>query len=149
MPTHPIYVSLLPLAAQRVIGKVHESSIPALKNLQAEGFTITSMVDIFDAGACVSCPRDEIRTVRQSRTAVVDQISAELIDSPTHMIGTFTPSFRATIGPLRIASPDRVVVDSQTASALKISAGSIVRYAPLRSAPDSRQPAKRISNDSD
>jgi arginine N-succinyltransferase len=149
MPTHPIYVPLLPPAAQRVIGKVHDSSIPALKNLQAEGFTISSMVDIFDAGACVSCPRDEIRTVRQSRTAIVDQIAGDGIDSPTQMIGSFTPTFRATIAPMRLVSPDRVIVDSHVAEVLKISVGSTIRYASLRPEPDSKQTAKRNSNDSD
>jgi arginine N-succinyltransferase len=149
MPTHPIYVPLLPPAAQRVIGKVHESSIPALKNLQAEGFTISSMVDIFDAGACVSCPRDEIRTVRQSRTAIVEQISGDVIDSPTQMIGSFTPTFRATIGPLRILAPDRIGLNAQVADVLKISVGSSIRYASLRPAPDSQPTSKRNSNDSD
>jgi arginine N-succinyltransferase len=140
---------LLPPAAQRVIGKVHESSIPALKNLQAEGFTISSMVDIFDAGACVSCPRDEIRTVRQSRTAIVEQISGDVIDSPTQMIGSFTPTFRATIGPLRILAPDRIGLNAQVADVLKISVGSSIRYASLRPAPDSQPTSKRNSNDSD
>ena len=64
MPRHPIYVTLLPAEAQRVIGQVHESSKPALKNLEAEGFRFNGMVDIFDAGPCVGCARDQIRTVR-------------------------------------------------------------------------------------
>lgn len=148
MPTHPIYVPLLPAEAQRVIGKVHESSIPALKNLQAEGFTITSMVDIFDAGACVSCPRDEIRTVRQSHAAVVEQISDEAIESATYMIGNFAPTFRATIGPLQIVAPDRVCVESRIAELLKLTVGSAIRYAALRPAAGSAQSPKSVSNDS-
>jgi arginine N-succinyltransferase len=149
MPTYPIYVPLLPPEAQRVIGKVHESSIPALKNLQAEGFKISAMVDIFDAGACVSCPRDEIRTVRQSHSAVVEQISAESIESPTYMIGCFAPAFRATIGPLQILAPDRVAVDSRVADLLKLTVGSAVRYAALRPAASASQTVKKISNESD
>ena len=136
MPTYPIYVPLLPPEAQRVIGKVHDSSIPAMKNLAAEGFTFSGMVDIFDAGACVSCPRDEVRTIRQSRTAVVGQITSEKIDSPTHMIGRFAPTFAATIGPMRTIDADRICVETQVAAALGISTGSKVRYAPLRSAAD-------------
>ena len=145
MPTHPIYVPLLPLEAQDVIGKVHESSIPALKNLRAEGFTLSDMVDIFDAGPCVSCPRDEIRTVRQSHAAVVEQITGEAIESPTQMIGSFTPTFRATIGPLRILAPDRVCVESRVADLLKLSAGSAIRYAALRPV----QTPKNLPNESD
>ncbi len=145
MPTHPIYVPLLPLEAQGVIGMVHESSIPALKNLRAEGFTLSDMVDIFDAGPCVSCPRDEIRTVRQSHAALIEQITGEAIESPTQMIGSFTPTFRATIGPLRILAPDRVCVEGRVADLLKLSAGSAVRYAALRPV----QPPKNLPNDSD
>jgi arginine N-succinyltransferase len=123
MPTYPIYVPLLPPEAQRVIGKVHES------------------VDIFDAGPCVSCPRDEIRAVRQSHAAVVEQIGGDTIESPTYMIGTFAPTFRATIGPLRILAPDRDV--------LKLSAGSAVRYAALRGPAVTPQVHKAHSNESD
>jgi arginine N-succinyltransferase len=152
MPTHPIYVPLLPPEAQRVIGKVHESSIPAMKNLEAEGFRLSGMVDIFDAGACISCRRDEIRTVRQSRTAVVEQIFSDKIESPTYMIGRFTPAFAATIGPIRTLDGNRIGVDSQTAAALNLSAGNSVRYAPLRPDPRSaaaHRPARNLANDSD
>jgi arginine N-succinyltransferase len=107
------------------------------------------MVDIFDAGACVSCPRDEIRTVRESRTAVVDQISDSAIDSPTQMIGSFAPTFRATIGPLEILATDRVAIDSKVAEALKISVGSTIRFASLRPAPASQPTIKKNPNDAD
>ena len=141
-----------------MIGKVHESSIPALKNLQAEGFTLSNMVDIFDAGPCVSCPRDEIRTVRQSRTAVVEQIVSEKIESCTYMIGRFSPAFAATIGPLRMIDANRVCLDAQVAAVLGVSAGSQVRYASLRpdsslaaarSTAGSARSSKNILNDSD
>ncbi|MGD0389204.1 MAG: arginine N-succinyltransferase [Tepidisphaeraceae bacterium] len=132
MPTHPIYVPLLPAEAQRVIGKVHESSLPALKNLEAEGFTFNGMVDIFDAGGCVSCGRDDIRTVRRSRTGVVEKIVDDAIESPTFMIGSFSPAFRATIGALTAEGGDRVCVESRVASVLNVSIGSSIRYATLR-----------------
>jgi arginine N-succinyltransferase len=144
MPTHPIYVPLLPAEAQRVIGKVHESSLPALKNLQAEGFTFNGMVDIFDAGGCVSCRRDDIRTVRHSRTGIVGRIVDDAIESPTFMIGTFSPSFRATIGALRTEAGDRLCVESRVASVLNVSVGSSVRYATLRPEAPFRRPSQEI-----
>jgi arginine N-succinyltransferase len=132
MPKHPIYVPLLPEAAQNVIGKVHETSKPALKNLEAEGFTFNGMVDIFDGGACVSCSRDQIRTVRRSRVATVQKIVDQAIQSPTYMIGRFSPAFVATMSPLRIIAEDRVEVDALVAVELGVSEGSTIRYAPLR-----------------
>lgn len=35
--------------------------------LEAEGFRYQGLVDIFDAGPTVACPRDDIRTVRDAR----------------------------------------------------------------------------------
>ena len=148
MPTHPIYVPLLPMEAQSVIGKVHESSLPALKNLEAEGFTFNGMVDIFDAGGCVSCGRDDIRTVRRSRTGIVGRIVDDAIESPTFMIGSFSPSFRATIGALGTGDGDKVCVESRIASALNVSVGSSVRYATLRPETGSGVPPKKMANDS-
>jgi arginine N-succinyltransferase len=143
MPRHPIYVPLLPPEAQQVIGKVHESSKPALKNLEAEGFKFSGMVDIFDAGPCISCRRDEIRTVRRSRTSVVAGIVDDPIESPTSMIGNFVPSFRATIGPVKMLDPDSVCIESRTASLLGVSMGSSIRHAILRAEPES--PAKAVA----
>ena len=54
MPQHPIYIPLLPEGAQAVIGEVHANTRPGLALLQGEGFEITDMVDIFEAGACRS-----------------------------------------------------------------------------------------------
>jgi arginine N-succinyltransferase len=132
MPTYPIYVPLLPPQAQRVIGKVHESSKPALKNLEAEGFRFCGMVDIFDAGACVSCERDQIRTVRDSQSAFVDQIAAETIESPTYMIGQFSPAFRAVLAPLQKVGPEQIRIPREAAQTLGLSPGARVRYSPLR-----------------
>jgi arginine/ornithine N-succinyltransferase beta subunit len=95
------------------------------------------MVDIFDAGACVSCRREDIRTVRASRAAVVDKIVDDAIQSPTYMIGSFSPQFRATIGALQIEDGDRLRIESRVASVLNVSIGSSVRYATLRPQADS------------
>jgi arginine N-succinyltransferase len=136
MPRHPIYIPLLPSEAQRVIGKVHESSKPALKNLEAEGFAFNNMVDIFDAGACVSCQRDDIRTVRHSKSAVVEKILDAPIESPPYMIGCFTPAFRATCGGVNLLETDGIAIESTVASVLNVSVGSTIRYATLRPGPD-------------
>jgi arginine N-succinyltransferase len=133
MPKYPIYVPLLPAGAQKVIGQVHESSKPAMKNLQAEGFKFHGMVDIFDAGACVSCQRDEIRSVRESRVVKVDSISQN-VESPTYMIGVSGGEFRATIGGVEFVGKDAVRLGPQSAQALNVSHGDLVRVALLKPA---------------
>src|ERR1700722_4481663 len=132
MPRHPIYIPLLPKEAQDAIGQVHESSKPALKNLKNEGFHFSGMVDIFDAGPCVSCPRDSIRTVHDSHVAVVERTTREAIESPTYLIGrNGGDSFRACAAPLLIG-PNGVTITAEAAEALNVIAGQDVRYALLR-----------------
>lgn len=50
MPKHPMYVSLLPEAAQAVVGKVHRSSEALAAEMESDGFHFENHVDIFDAG---------------------------------------------------------------------------------------------------
>jgi arginine N-succinyltransferase len=101
-------------------------------------------VDIFDAGPCVACPRDQVRTVRQSRTAIVDQV-VEKIESVTYMIGRRSGEFRACIGPLQIGSGEQATISSQCATALQIRTGDPIRFAPLRLP---REPAAVAANTS-
>lgn len=67
MPKHPIYAELLPDSAQEVMGKTHPAGAGAKRYLEAEGFRYNGVIDIFDAGPSMSVPRDDIRTLRDSR----------------------------------------------------------------------------------
>ncbi|MEX0445707.1 arginine N-succinyltransferase [Xenorhabdus sp. SGI246] len=73
MPFHPIYVPLLPEAAQRAIGQVHENTVPARIILEKEGFTYHDLVDIFDAGAILQADIDEVRAVKASQLVSVQR----------------------------------------------------------------------------
>jgi arginine N-succinyltransferase len=131
MPKHPIYIPLLPTAAQDVIGKTHESSKPALKNLEDEGFKFNGMVDIFDAGPCVACQRDDIRTVRESKVATISAITAESIDSPTYLICTRKNDFRVCTAPL-LLTESGITLGAAPAATLGVSPGQEIRFSPLR-----------------
>jgi arginine N-succinyltransferase len=133
MPKHPIYIPLLPKAAQEVIGKTHESSKPALKNLEDEGFSFNGMVDIFDSGPCVACRRDDIRTVRESMVAKIESVTAEPIDSPAFLICTRAGEFRVCTSPL-IVTAAGVTIGVEPASTLSVSPGQEIRFSPLRPA---------------
>lgn len=74
MPKHPIYAELLPDAAQEVMGKTHPAGKGAKRYLEAEGFRYNGVIDIFDAGPSMSVPRDDIRTVRESRVVKLNTI---------------------------------------------------------------------------
>jgi len=67
MPKHPIYVALLPESAREVIGETHPAGEGARRYLEAEGFRYDGAIDIFDGGPSLKIPRDELRTLRDSR----------------------------------------------------------------------------------
>ncbi len=132
MPTHPIYIPLLPKAAQAVIGQVHKNTQPALHMLESEGFSFNGMVDIFEAGPVLACPREQVRTVRDSRCATVGRIIDGPIDSPVYIIGTTDMNFRACCGQLTVHDDTTVAMDKLTAMALGVKIGQPIRYAVMR-----------------
>jgi len=129
MPRHPLYVPLLPLAAQAVIGQVHPDTRPALKVLESEGFEVTDMVDIFEAGPVVSVQRDEIRTIRESRRVVVAEIADEPLRSPLAHILNPGADFRALRGALDVLASGAARLERATAEALHVTVGDPVRFA--------------------
>lgn len=125
-PRHPIYIELLPEPARAVIGKVHPQGVPAMALLESEGFRPNGLVDIFDAGPTVCCERDNIRTVRDARrlTAVLaDEVEAEL---PALISTDHVHDFRA-VRQRALVEGDTVIIARETADALRVKAGEIVR----------------------
>jgi len=129
MPRYPLYVPLLPPAAYAVIGQVHAETRPALKLLESEGFRITEMVDIFEAGPVVSADRDDIRTVRESRRAIIAEISDEPLRTPLMHIMNPRPDCRTLRGAIELLSSGAVRLDRATAEALEVKVGDPVRFA--------------------
>jgi arginine N-succinyltransferase len=130
-PDHPIYIPLLPKSAQDVIGKPHPDSARAVTNLEAEGFKFSGMVDIFDAGPVLSCPRDQIRAVRDSRTGVVAEVTGK-VESEPYMIGTSGADFRAVKGTMSVETDGSVRLPRDCAKALGVRIGDSIRFATLR-----------------
>jgi len=141
MPKHPIYIPLLPKEAQEVIGKVHESSIAAMKNLADEGFTSSGMVDIFDAGPCIWCQRDEIRTVRDSQAAVIERLFKDAPMGLDCIVSRRTGEFRAAVGAVA-ASETGVGIEAAVAEILELKVGDELRFAPARPANKLKASAK-------
>jgi arginine N-succinyltransferase len=132
MPRHPIYVPLLPAEAQAVIGKVHVDTRPALALLESEGFQITDMVDIFEAGPVVSCKRDDIRTVSGSVRSTVEEIVSGPLDSPVMHLLNPQPDCRAGRGAMEFLSSGGVRLDKATAQGLELHIGDALRFAAPR-----------------
>lgn len=132
MPDHPIYIPLLPREAREVIGVPHPASIPAVRNLEAEGFAFEHAVDIFDAGPVYGCERDAIRSVRESRRAAVSEVVQEVEGGELCMIGTTSAEhFRAVKGPV-VEAKKGVRIPAACAEALMLRVGEPVRYVRLK-----------------
>lgn len=134
MPKHPIYIPLLPVEAQAVIGQVHEQTEPAMKMLQDEGFSRYGQVDIFEGGPVVKCALGEIRSVKESVVASVAEITERPIDSAPYVLSNGRQDFRACQGPLEVTEAG-VRMTMQHAMALHVRVGDKLRYVtprPLR-----------------
>jgi arginine N-succinyltransferase len=132
MPRHPIYVPLLPPEAQAVIGQVHTDTKPALTILEAEGFRETGMIDIFDAGPIVSCRRDDLRLVRESKRATLTAVTDDTIASAPYLVGTTVAAFRACATTVEIHRDDGVVLPREAAEALGVVPGDSIRIGRLK-----------------
>jgi arginine N-succinyltransferase len=80
-PRYPLYLSLLPQAAQEALGKPHDDGRPAYDMLLAEGFHAGDYVDIFDGGPTVVADIDAVRTVRNVRPVTMAGIADGGTDS--------------------------------------------------------------------
>lgn len=132
MPRHPIYKNLLPDDAQKVIGTTHESTTPARRLLEGEGFRYTGYVDIFDAGPLLESRVKDIRAVRDSRLYKV-----KIVENPTTderlwlMANTEFQGFRCTSGSLSFEGFEFVYISQEQADALNIQDGDPIRVVPL------------------
>jgi arginine N-succinyltransferase len=145
MPDHPIYIPLLPYSAQQVIGQPHPESAPAVKNLTAEGFRPAGMVDIFDGGPVLTCPRDEVRSVKESRREIVTSVVPGALEGSTYMICNVhgDENFRACKGPVDTSGPEGVRITEAVAAALKVRSGDAIRFV-LMQAPGASPPSRSV-----
>lgn len=127
MPKHPIYVSLLSKEAQQVINKVHTNTVPALRLLEAEGFSRRGYVDIFDGGPTVEVEKDRIKAAQQSKKY---QVIIGNVDSTDKYIlcNTQVENFRATQAPISLrATAQQIVINANVAEALQVTDGDWLR----------------------
>jgi arginine N-succinyltransferase len=127
MPKYPIYVNLLSKEAQKVINKVHDKTVPALRLLEAEGFARKGYVDIFDGGPTVEANRDSIRTIVDSQK---HQVIIGDVDEQNNFIvcNTKVKEFRATQTNISVReTANQVVISQAVAEALLVSEGDWVR----------------------
>ena len=131
MPRYPVYTTLLPEAAQRVIGRVHPNTEPALRMLKAEGFRYQGYVDIFDGGAAVDVLFEDIKAIKRSRLAEL-KVGAPAGDTRVLVSNRKLAEFRCTLTTVELDdSGERLTATAEVADALRLSDGDSLRYLPL------------------
>lgn len=132
MPKHPIYVPLLPEAAQAVIAKPHPHSAPARRMLEREGFRYEGYIDIFDGGPALGVETDAIATLAASRVA---PYAGPLTDQTAHetlLLSTGTRAdFCAWSDHGAVIDGGLYLRDAHAAPAI----GTPIRFSPMAYAP--------------
>lgn len=125
MPKHPIYAALLPKDAQDVMGQTHPLGVGARRFLEKEGFRYDGIIDIFDGGPSVTAPRQDIRTIRESR-----RVTAVTGDGEFSLNGLICNDnirdFRSVFSPVRIDFGEAILPETAM-NALNVESGDAVR----------------------
>ncbi len=152
MPVYPIYVPLLPEAAQRVLGEPNENGLLAYDIHLEEGFEPDRYVDIFDAGPVLTAQIDRTACVTHNAARTVRD-AAPGVAGVTHLVATGEgdafrcvladlPDATGTSGP-DAAAPADAPLDAAARAALGVVDGDTVRCVPLHR----RDEANMLSGD--
>ena len=134
MPRYPIYIDMLPVEAQKVIGLVHPNTVPASKLLHEEGLRFQGYVDIFDGGATLEADVENLRALKQSQSAtveIVSEISQAQTTSPLMIANDHYADYKAIL--VFHAPVDGVLqLTEQQAAQLNVQEHDVVRLLSIR-----------------
>ncbi|MBC3269343.1 arginine N-succinyltransferase [Pseudomonas sp. SWRI81] len=131
MPQYPIYVPMLPQAAQDCIGKIHPDGQEAFDILAREGFETNSYIDLFDAGPTLYARTANIRSIARSQTVAVQQ--QPHIDARGRYLlsNDALHSFRAVVAELDYQPDQPLSLTPALCAALNVTEGSPIRLIAL------------------
>jgi arginine N-succinyltransferase len=128
LPQHPVYVSLLPKFAQKVMEKVHMTTKPALKMLMNEGFKLTGEIDVFDGGPSIKADVTDIKCIKNSNLSIVRDIVVEEAPWNNYLICNNIIDFKACVGQLKRYGGQEVIITKAVADALQVKIGDHIRW---------------------
>src|SRR5574343_706525 len=123
MPTYPIYVPLLPDAAQQAMGQIHPDAEGAFAILMDEGFEADDYIDAIDGAPTLTAKTHWVRAIMHSRIAQLHIIDNRPAGTETYLIcNQRTSQFRAVLADV-LWHGDEVWVLPDTAQALACEPG--------------------------
>ncbi|WP_042303058.1 arginine/ornithine succinyltransferase subunit alpha [Paraburkholderia kururiensis] len=103
MPSYPLYVPLLPEAAQRVLGEPDEKALLAWEIHLEEGFETDRFVDIFDAGPVLTAQVDRTASVRSNETRAVREDGEASASTAAYLVASnHAGDFRCVLAELPV-----------------------------------------------
>ena len=127
MPHYPVYVPLLPGAAQAAMGQVHVEGEQPLRILSEEGFEPDEFIDIFDGGPILQAHKHALRSFTSCLRRRVS--AAESAAGPVgYMVGnTLESDFRVTLlDAPALETSDSIGLSAQAMRLLKVANGAAV-----------------------
>ena len=131
MPQYPIYVPMLPQAAQDCIGRIHPDGQEAFDILEREGFETNSYIDLFDGGPTLYARTPGIRSIAQSQSgtakpgASIDARGSYLVSNDS------LKDYRAIVADLDYQAGQPVGLSAEMCAALNVTEGSPIRLIAL------------------
>ncbi len=128
MPHYPIYVPLLPDAAQEAMGQVHPRAQITFDILMREGFETDHYIDIFDGGPTLHARTSSIRSIAQSRVVPVRIDDGAGPGGRQYLVcNGQLQDFRAVVAELDWVPGQPVSLSREVAEALGVGEGSSIR----------------------
>ena len=132
MPHAPIYVPLLPEAAQWAIGQLHPVAELPFSILLDEGFDSETYVDIFDGGPTVDARVSMLKTVQRARRSTAGQAQGIHSPGPWQLVSnTLRGGFRAVLQASTSSSDEGTALCESALQHLQATVGDAVRVAAL------------------
>jgi arginine N-succinyltransferase len=134
LPREPIYLSLLPPEARKLVGQVGPDTVPARKMLEDLGFRYTNRIDPFDGGPHLEALTDHIpfvkNTIRLRLESAIDPDAAE-----EHGFVSVDPAddeFRSAYSAFKSdRAAGTIRLPAQTIKALRADIGDAIGMTPL------------------
>lgn len=131
MPQYPIYVPMLPPAAQQCIGRIHPDGQEAFDILEREGFETNSYIDLFDAGPTLYARTANIQSIACSQTLEVQQ-QAHIDARGGYLLSNDSlHGYRAIVAELDYRPDQPLALTPAMCAALNVTDGSLIRLIAL------------------
>jgi len=133
LPKDEIYLTLLPLEAQNMVGVVSRETIPARRLLESLGFKYRGYIDPFDGGPHLDAVTDQIPLVAATRMSEVGKPTTDdRCDTPA-IISTLDGEgeFRATETFVEVGKDGPVRLTQQAMELLGVQTGAPLGVTPL------------------